>query len=106
MKTCLIYFLSLLSYIGYSQTRFNVYRSATGQIKQSGYFTNQQLDSIWVQYNSQGDTIARATYHLGLKHGLWMWKQDTLTYHLYYYQGKKIKYQVYNHNQLLTTKDL
>ena len=100
------FLLSLAINFVYCQTQFATYKTSQGLMKQSGYFTDSKLDSVWVQYNSKGDTIALAHYRLGVKHGLWMWKQDTQTHKLYYEQGKKKRYEIYDNNQLITKKDL
>lgn len=106
MKTCLILLLTFLLSSAYSQTQFATYKNTNGLIKQSGYFTNHKLDSIWVMYNHKGDTVSVAHYQLGTKVGVWTWYQDQTLCKLYYKQGKKIKYEEYKNNQLLTKKDL
>jgi antitoxin component YwqK of YwqJK toxin-antitoxin module len=98
--------LSLVINFVYCQTQFTTYKTSQGLMKQSGYFTDSKLDSVWVQYNASGDTIAVAHYRLGIKHGVWMWKQNTQLHKLYYNQGKKQRYEIYDNGILITQKDL
>lgn len=103
MKTLL--FCLLLSFQLQGQTIFKTITRDNYKY-QTGYFTDNKLDSVWVMYNINGDTISVAHYNLGIKHGIWMWKQDSLIHKLYYEQGQKRKYEIYNKNNLLTKKDL
>ena len=91
----------LLSVTAISQTKAAIYKNSAGYVKQTGYFTNSLLDSIWVMYNHKQDTVAIGHYHLGVKVGVWMWKQDDKTCKLYYSQGKKTKYEEYSNGVLI-----
>jgi len=106
MKTCLILLLTFLLSVTSAQTQFVNYRTNYGLIKQSGYFTNKKLDSVWVMYNHKGDTVSIAHYQLGIKVGIWSWKEDNKLCKLYYRQGRKTKYEEYINNKLITKKDL
>jgi antitoxin component YwqK of YwqJK toxin-antitoxin module len=68
------------------------YYYATGQLMESGMFTNGVKDQKWVRYNENGTTAAIAFYNLGKKTGTWLvyGEKGNKRFEMNYSNGEKI----------------
>lgn len=63
-----------------------------GNIRETGFFTNDKKDGIWISFDENGKKLSEASFNKGEKDGNWtFWnEQGAVTFHMVYDNGKRL----------------
>ncbi len=65
---------------------------ADGSLNEIRSYKNNQMNGLWITFNTSGIKVAQANFKNGKKHGAWKVYSDegALVYEMYYQNGQKV----------------